>query len=496
MALFFAYGTELDQAKVLSRTLANASQNTSIAEVTAEGSPPKAQAPDAALDADTSQAQESENKADSRDSSQTTPPSPIYSYPFQTPLAHGYAIDKALVYRRPEGDSGDLVTALESRVGAYTWGVLFELSDDTLEAMCREFDARRSCTKQIIAIDRLLPGWNASGSALTVIRDMTVEASCLIAVDSVHRLEDIDDITTGILLRCYGKYDAPVSAYAGLFSAKSSSIDGLRTGERDLAERNVLEIYYKAPPRFAIYRTDARVAVQYADQCALADTQRSNMAALNSTRSQIAGLIDGWEKSRYQSFADRAARYNARVAAALNQCLEGDGLSAKSTLEDIKADVLAERASWGRFQYLLGALLVAVLYCAIFWLIKDFFYPPPSSTHNLWLAARAGTVGAFFSIAMNIQNRKILTDLHARDNLADSALRITIGCIGAGVLLCLLQSGLLPTANFGATPLTGKSLGWDVVVVMGFIAGFTERLVPNIVDKMAPQAAPAPSSNS
>jgi hypothetical protein len=36
MALFFAYGTELDQAKVLSRTLANASQTATTAEVIAE----------------------------------------------------------------------------------------------------------------------------------------------------------------------------------------------------------------------------------------------------------------------------------------------------------------------------------------------------------------------------------------------------------------------------------------------------------------------------
>lgn len=484
MALFFAYGTELDQVKVLAKTLVNGSQATRPG----EGSPPDA-APDIPSYADPSSLLPPHPESATDSAAVMSPAPQLYSYPFQTALAQGYIVDKKLSFRRPDGDSGELITDLETKPGARVWGLLFDLSEDALEAMCREFDAWQSCTRQQVAIDKLLPGWNAEGSALRAIRDNTVEATCLIAGNLTHRANEVDEATTRMLLACYEKYDAPVSAYLDLFPQPVSSVNSLRLGDKDLTEREVVEIYYKAPPRYAVYRNEDRVAVQYADDYALAETQRSAMAALNSTRSQITGLIDGWEKSRYASFATRASRYNARVAAALNQCLEGDGKSASMTLDDIRSDVIDERASWGRFQYLLGALSMAVVFCAVFWLVKTFVYPASHPTHNLWLAARAGAAGAFFSIAMTIRDRKVLTDLHTRDNLADSALRITVGCLGAGVLLCLLQSGLLPAFSMGSTPLTGKSMGWDAIVVMGFIAGFAERLVPNIVDTVGMRAA-------
>ena len=131
----------------------------------------------------------------------------------------------------------------------------------------------------------------------------------------------------------------------------------------------------------------------------------------------------------------------------------------------------------------------------------DWKYLPifPQSASNFAphvdaLYAYLVAVSAFFSIAINIQQRKIQTDLNARDNLADSALRITVGAIGAGVLFCLLQSGLLPMSALGAGA-AGQGMVWQVLLVIGFLAGFTERLVPNIFDKMANTAAPELPSN-
>ncbi|MBN3753696.1 hypothetical protein G3N95_12160 [Paraburkholderia sp. Tr-20389] len=284
---------------------------------------------------------------------------------------------------------------------------------------------------------------------------------------------------------------------------RGGAINDVERGKEDLSERVICEIYYKAPPRYAIYRSSERVIVQYADDrvmdpsnAPLADVQRAKMACLNPLRSQITGLIDGWEKSRKPRIAERARRYNARVAAALNQCLEGDSTSPMQALTEVRDEIVAERASWGRFLYLLSALAVAALFCVAFWIIKAYLFGPTHPTAALWLAARAGTIGAFFSIAMNIQQRKVLTDLLTRDNIADAALRITVGAIGAGALLCLLQSGITPLANFGNATLVGPAMGWQVILVIGFAAGFSERLVPTIVDKISSQSGATPAGRA
>jgi hypothetical protein len=52
----------------------------------------------------------------------------------------------------------------------------------------------------------------------------------------------------------------------------------------------------------------------------------------------------------------------------------------------------------------------------------------------------------------------------------------------------VLESGLLTTGAFGSTSSGGKSIGWEVILVIGFVAGFSERLVPSIVDRISNQA--------
>ncbi len=66
----------------------------------------------------------------------------------------------------------------------------------------------------------------------------------------------------------------------------------------------------------------------------------------------------------------------------------------------------------------------------IFELIEhhDLFAMPAKP---LWLAARAGTVGAWFSVALAIKNRTVLPNLQRRDNYSDACLRIAIGFIAA-----------------------------------------------------------------
>jgi hypothetical protein len=403
MPLFFAYGTELDRARLLAKTLADPPEQvkreatqSAAGEVTAgaEAAAPTAEpmGPPNPADADT---RKSVN-------------APFFNYATRQPLASGYAVGMSLAFRRRDGDTAEseLVPDLCPDAGAKTWGVLFELSDDTLSAICAR-DAARTCEKLHIDATKLLSGWQSASSDISNLPGRTVEASCLVAKDKSAPSINADDRTLRRMAACYADFDADISDIRALLPATTSSIDSLRKDHTDLAERVVSEIYYKAPPRYAIYRSAERVMVQYADAATLADKQRADMAPLNTLRSQIAGLVDGFDRSWFPSVADRGKRYNAQVAAALNQRLEGDMASPQLTLADIKAAILSERESWGRFQYLLSAFLTAFVICTVFWLVKDHWFKPNHPTAGLWLAARAGTVGAFFSIASNISSGRL-----------------------------------------------------------------------------------------
>jgi hypothetical protein len=222
--------------------------------------------------------------------------------------------------------------------------------------------------------------------------------------------------------------------------ATASCIDDIVIGKSDGAGEPITKVHTKVPPLYAVYETD-RVKVQYADDIDRANAQRKNMADLNELRGQIAGLIDGWQtagRRRWrwpralrggaardiaqdtandaaQDAADskahdaarsdgkpdrRVKKFNARVAAGLVMCLEDDEKGAHATLQGVHDDILADRQSLGRYQYLTGAFITSAVIVALFYLFRhahwNQFYRFPTDTTQLMLAARAGAVGAFF----------------------------------------------------------------------------------------------------
>jgi hypothetical protein len=335
----------------------------------------------------------------------------------------------------------------------------------------------------------------------------------------------------------------------------------------------VTKIFAKRLPKYAVYQTPERAAVQFADDEELAAKQRKAMAPLNVLRAQINALVDGWRKSS----PDKVKGYDARVAAALILCLEDDVASAQASLTEIKDDILAERNSWGRLQYLLSASLVAIAFAAVFalaWAASARFQcvpadvaknyplplllgtslayiatgavlgfvggilgfaigfrtlkpeawdwvqrrgliiasivtamvvivfaldtwvvascpsaegisamPLPLGT-SIWIGGIGGVGGAFFSIALGTMQRTVATSLNPRDNLADAALRVIVGLIGAWVLVLLLRAKLLPDFRIGGTSVVDNPTV-EITLLIGFVAGFLERLVPDLLERKA-----------
>jgi hypothetical protein len=198
---------------------------------------------------------------------------------------------------------------------------------------------------------------------------------------------------------------------------------------------------------------------------------------LSSARAEVNALVQGLA---CRAICDRQLAYAIQLA------LDGDMEGARATVAAAKAFVLAKRAARGRFQYLkwsygAAAVLIGLLFVA------SWLHPFQDAGADLWLAGKAGLVGAAFSIALAIRGRTVALDTDLLDNVTDGTLRLLIGVISAGVLLLLLACGVLPNLKIGDANFSGSALTWQMVLVVGFVGGFLERLVPDLLEKKNPQ---------
>ena len=246
----------------------------------------------------------------------------------------------------------------------------------------------------------------------------------------------------------------------------------IRVGNKDGRGVSITQIYAAESGKYAIYQAD-EVMVHFADNPEIKQAQRKAILPVSAARAEVNALVQGLP---CRDICDRQLAY------ALQLALDDDIDGAKGTVAAAKAFVLGKRAARGRFQYLkwsygAAAVLIGLLFVA------SRFYPFQEASSDLWLAAKAGLIGAAFSIALAIRSRTVALDTDLLDNVTDGTLRLLIGVISAGVLLLLLGCGILPSLKIGDANFSASTLTWQMVLVIGFVGGFMERLVPDLLEK-------------
>ena len=265
-------------------------------------------------------------------------------------------------------------------------------------------------------------------------------------------------------------------------------VAGVCIGKTDVTGAMVDTIYAKRDPVYAVYRSSERVMVHLADDPVLAAAQQATLVCLNSVRGEIDGLIDGWRGSK----AAKAASFDRRVADALIIALQGFACQAQAMLQATRGDLVEERTSWARFQYLLAALAATLVTVGLTvsisapWFRNVYAFEPVAQ--SLWSAVAVGALGAFFSIAIGIRSRTVLTDLQTCDNVCDAALRIVIGATAAALLIALAATNLIQFTVAGTSVSSGA---WLLNFIIAFVGGFSERLVPDLLER-ATQASQQP----
>ena len=265
-------------------------------------------------------------------------------------------------------------------------------------------------------------------------------------------------------------------------------------GGRDSAQAEIESVYAKVGGIYGVYRTAERVLVQYADDPQLGSEQRQALKPLQPIAGEINGLINGWRSGGLARERSRAIRFDRRVADAFVLGLQGDP-AAVALMMAVKADIIADRLSTARMQYIQAA--AATMLCGVAllslagsrWFAHAFPGALDPSIDTLWSAASVGAVGAFFSVALDMRKRPILTDLHAGENATDAILRVVVGMISAGVIWALLGGrggDAIVSFSLIGSPVGSSGPG---LYVAAFIAGFSERIVSDLLDKATVGAA-------
>lgn len=288
-------------------------------------------------------------------------------------------------------------------------------------------------------------------------------------------------------------------------SMNGEFVEDIVSGKTDLTGSTIEAVYSKVSKTYAVYSSADRVMVQYADNDLLSENgkplgieQRLALNPLNPIKGEINGLLDGWRSDKAFNAAKKLQRsriFDRRVADALTVALQGGSQQALELLQGVKADILEERKSIGRTEYLIVAAVCGFALFLLFLILSQlstaFSGGTPSggslasfftfiASNDIWLATAVGSLGALFSISMSIRSRDIRTDLERRDNVVDAILRVMIGAVSAVMLFSLFKSDAVQLSlgnrrldlNGSAGPAAAH-----VAIVLAFLAGFSERLV-------------------
>jgi hypothetical protein len=261
--------------------------------------------------------------------------------------------------------------------------------------------------------------------------------------------------------------------------APSRKPDDFRVGEPDNVGETVLRIY-NINPFYIVYSTRRAIHVD------IDDTNPDKSAEMVHKHQQIA-----LELSRVYSILprliDSTEPINRQIARAITLNFEGLTADAKVMLADAEQRVRRLQVIWGRLQYALSSMIATLSAVSIAILSR---FP----THNgqawvspqwtlYWQIAACGAMGGFLSVAIGFRDLKIDVDAGSWTNCFIGASRILIAIIAAMFALFVIKSGIALQALVIKGDLAPYGL-----YALAMIAGFSERLVPSLMENLGGQS--------
>lgn len=196
-------------------------------------------------------------------------------------------------------------------------------------------------------------------------------------------------------------------------------------------------------------------------------------SVLNEVSALEAEPIEGLNEIQVESFRRMLAESVARI-------LDTGNISeAQAMFERARGWLRARCVDSGRRWYLCAALVAAAIVSLaglVFWVSRDrLSVALGSGAVRAAVGASAGGVGALASVALGVAARPVDSRIGRALHLLDGGLRIVSGCLGAFFVALAIN------ARMFIAPLIDTSNQTSAILLFGFVAGMSERFVPNLV---------------
>jgi len=223
-----------------------------------------------------------------------------------------------------------------------------------------------------------------------------------------------------------------------------------------------------------IFDTDECVVYLDADLNTWWDTEQVITPEIGKALNRVAELesipLDGLSTSVKLAFRTMVAEGAAR---ALD---DEDNASAQLMHDRAEAFIKARLSELARSWYLTTGLVALVLSGIAMTLVWFFVSPPEYVTFGLCLAT--GALGAAFSLISRIASFPLDPAAGRRLHVLEASARVLAGVVGAFVAFLALNAKIVfPT-------LVDADAGLAPLLLVSFVAGISERFVPNLVQRV------------
>jgi hypothetical protein len=249
---------------------------------------------------------------------------------------------------------------------------------------------------------------------------------------------------------------------------------------------------YLSGEDYKIYRTRQGVNVNFADYRWREREQRAFYAEISSDLCQLRFLTNQMARSVFAlwDFTKDGGFYDHQIAGAIYLALQGDVEGANNILKT--GLILAEHriTNENRVRYLLACLVIGLIPGSVVWaLCRNGLIASGQIWVPYLMAAAAGAAGAVFSIASRIQHLDLKPYIQSVMNYVLGALRVLTGFVAGAIILFIINGTVFGEGVIkifeGVTEMTAlTAANWKCIVLVGFLAGFAERLVPSLLKNL------------
>jgi gamma-glutamylcyclotransferase len=236
----------------------------------------------------------------------------------------------------------------------------------------------------------------------------------------------------------------------------------LKIGIKDSSGRKIRRIHARESGRYTIYETtDNQIVIK--GQVLLA-----NVPELNRLLTKIGDLVS--------NAPSLGKKYNASRAHAMKVFMDGDSETSSCLFQDVFDDMARYLTRRAKIAYQLGAAILMLL-SLIALPVASAFGTFDQLGARLCYAVILSSMGGFLSVAIGADKLKVDLQNSHFVNMLYGGLRILIAIISGIIVVFFIEAKIVLSFLKDTSNVSG-------FIIAAFFAGFSEKLVPNLMHKI------------